>query len=243
MSQALEWTEEEWLDPPSIFRGAPFWSWNSRLDPQRLCRQIEHMHAAGMGGFFMHSRYGLKTPYLSEEWFACVSACIEKARALGMKAYLYDEDRWPSGAAGGLVTRDHPEFAAQLLAVLHAGPPPTGLERLGSFAVRLDEAGRLTQYRPLEDTAACGEGETLVSFAAGPAEPDAWFNEAGYLDTLNAEAVAEFLRVTHQAYADRYGEDFGGVVPAIFTDEPNYRPRAAAGGAVASLPWTGQLPL
>lgn len=23
-----------------------------------------------------------------------------------MKAWIYDEDRWPSGAAGGLVTRD-----------------------------------------------------------------------------------------------------------------------------------------
>ncbi|HHH76715.1 MAG TPA: hypothetical protein ENL03_06800, partial [Phycisphaerae bacterium] len=103
------WTDQ-WLSPSSEFRSAPFWSWNAELDPDRLCRQIESMHTAGMGGFFMHPRYGLKTPYLGEKFFECVSACIEKARELDMKAYLYDEDRWPSGAAGGLVTRDHPEF-------------------------------------------------------------------------------------------------------------------------------------
>ncbi|OPX22455.1 MAG: hypothetical protein B1H04_04990, partial [Planctomycetales bacterium 4484_123] len=75
MSQQSEWDPRDWQDPPSIYRGAPFWSWNSHLDADRLCRQIEQMHAAGMGGFFMHSRYGLKTPYLSQEWFRCVSAC------------------------------------------------------------------------------------------------------------------------------------------------------------------------
>lgn len=67
-------------------------------------RAIESMHAAGMGGGFMHSRNGLKTAYLSDEWFQCVSACIENARELGMKAYLYDEDRWPSGTVGGVGT-------------------------------------------------------------------------------------------------------------------------------------------
>ena len=77
-----------WADPPAEYRSAPFWSWNSRLDPDRLCRAIESMHAAGMGGFFMHSRYGLKTPYLSDEWFECVSACVEKARVVvrGLRA-------------------------------------------------------------------------------------------------------------------------------------------------------------
>jgi len=31
---------------------------------------------------------------------AAVRRCVEKARTEGMLAWLYDEDRWPSGAAG-----------------------------------------------------------------------------------------------------------------------------------------------
>ncbi len=175
MSTNAEWTEQAWLDPPSIYRSAPFWSWNDRLVPERLCRQIQAMHAAGMGGFFMHSRYGLKTPYLSAEWFECVGACVEQARKLHMKAYLYDEDRWPSGAAGGLVTRENPAFGRHALVALAHEDVPAGLERLGSFAARLDQAGRVQSYRPLEEGQQPGEGETLVCFAAGVSQASAWF--------------------------------------------------------------------
>ena len=45
----------------------------------------------------MHARVGLNTPYLSEEWFKLVAACADEAKKQGMKAWLYDEDRWPSG--------------------------------------------------------------------------------------------------------------------------------------------------
>ena len=64
MSTNPQWTDQQWSDPPSIYRSAPFWAWNARMKPERLCREIEQMHRAGMGGFFMHSSYGLKTPYL-----------------------------------------------------------------------------------------------------------------------------------------------------------------------------------
>ena len=43
-----------------------------------------------------------------------VKACVDKAGALQMKACLYDEDRWPSGACGGAVTKD-PEFRSRYL--------------------------------------------------------------------------------------------------------------------------------
>jgi hypothetical protein len=130
-----------WLDPPSIYRGAPFWSWNSDLKPPRLAEAIAELQDAGMGGFFMHSRYGLKTPYLGEDWFKCVAACVEKARQLGMKAYLYDEDRWPSGTAGGLVTRTHPEFRIQYLIAGDPAVAPAGAVRVGLFAVETDQSG------------------------------------------------------------------------------------------------------
>ena len=33
----------------------PFWSWNDRLEPKELVRQIHNMHELGMNGFF-HAR-------------------------------------------------------------------------------------------------------------------------------------------------------------------------------------------
>ncbi|HUT60473.1 MAG TPA: glycosyl hydrolase [Phycisphaerae bacterium] len=239
---------ETWRNPPAIYRGAPFWSWNSHLDPQRLCRAIESMHRAGMGGFFMHSRYGLKTPYLSEKWFECVSACVAKARELNMKAYLYDEDRWPSGTAGGAVTRENPAFGAHAMVLRSPGEPTDGAERVALFAVRLDGEGRLLSYEAVEQESAA-EGGQVLAFDVVAHRPRAWHNDASYVDALNADAVAEFIRLTHRAYADRYSKDFGGVIPAIFTDEPYHggitftaTSNVLVRIAWPYLPWTAELP-
>ena len=53
--------------PGAEYRGMPFWSWNGRLEPEKLRRQIREFKAMGLGGFFMHSRVGLATPYLGRE--------------------------------------------------------------------------------------------------------------------------------------------------------------------------------
>ena len=83
------------------YKPIPFWSWNDELDEEGLCQRIEWMNENGVGGFFMHARGGLKTEYLGEKWFECIKACSEKAEELGMEAYAYDENGWPSGFVGG----------------------------------------------------------------------------------------------------------------------------------------------
>ena len=84
----------------------PFWSWNDRLEPERLRKQIRRMKEIGMGGFFMHARFGLETEYLSDEWFDAILACIDEAEKLDMEAWSYDENGWPSGFAGMKLLED-----------------------------------------------------------------------------------------------------------------------------------------
>ena len=105
-SREAKLTDELFANPGYEYRGAPFWAWNCKLDAEEIDRQVDVFDEMGLGGFHMHVRTGLDTPYLSEEYMARIRQCVDKARAKGMKAYLYDEDRWPSGAAGGLVTKD-----------------------------------------------------------------------------------------------------------------------------------------
>ena len=92
---------EQFAAPGTEYRGIPFWSWNGKLEPEKLRRQIRSFRELGFGGFFMHSRVGLKTPYLGKEWFDCIRASIDEAKKQSLTPYLYDEDRWASGAAGG----------------------------------------------------------------------------------------------------------------------------------------------
>ena len=96
---------------PAKLRPMPFWAWNGTLAADEIRSQIRDMKRMGFGGFFIHSRYGLETAYLGEKWFDCVRAAIDEAQKQGILPWLYDEDRWPSGSAGGEVTRSHPEYA------------------------------------------------------------------------------------------------------------------------------------
>lgn len=109
------WRQDHFVDPPSEYRGAPLWCWNNKLKREQLLRQVDHLADMGMGGFHIHSRVGLDTPYLGEEFMDHVKACMLAAKSKGLLTCLYDEDRWPSGAAGGQVVVDNPDFKAQHL--------------------------------------------------------------------------------------------------------------------------------
>lgn len=85
------------------YRPVPFWSWNEKLNIEETRTQVTLMDEAGLGGFFMHARGGLSTPYLGEEWFANVEAAVDEAHQRGLHAWAYDENGWPSGFGGGKV--------------------------------------------------------------------------------------------------------------------------------------------
>ena len=98
--------DKEFKNPGVEHRAKPFWSWNGELTTEELMRQIDVMEDMGFGGFFMHSRTGLQTEYLGEDWFRLTNECADEAKKRGLEAWLYDEDRWPSGIAGGRVTQN-----------------------------------------------------------------------------------------------------------------------------------------
>ncbi|MGA2973874.1 MAG: glycosyl hydrolase [Spirochaetia bacterium] len=241
--------EREFKNPGCWYRGQPFWAWNGALDPEELRRQIRLMKRMGLGGFFMHSRVGLATPYLKEEWFRCTEACIDEARKQGMLAWLYDEDRWPSGAAGGLVTKDESWRRRSLCASVYATPAELKwtADTVAAFVARVKgaAAARVRQIPRGKKPPALGPAEKIVAFRVALERPSSWYNDAAYLDTLNPAAVKKFIAVTHESYRARVGRHFGATVPGIFSDEPNHGRKLAANntsGSPLDLPWTAGLP-
>jgi len=240
----------EFLMPPAVYRGAPFWSWNDQLDSEELARQVRDMQAHGMGGFFMHSREGLETAYMGPEWLECIRETVKVAKAEGMGAWLYDEDRWPSGAAGGLVpARGGDAFRAKVVTLEeYAGPTQDTTDALAIFAATL-QAGRIVSLRRISNQPAEGlanhqtlsSGETWLVLRREISGASEWFNDDAYADNLNPDAVAAFIDITYEAYRRQVGQEFGGTVPGIFTDEPNAFAVKVRSGRRA-LPWTDGLP-
>ena len=205
---------EQFAAPGTEYRGIPFWSWNGKLEPEKLRRQIRSFRELGFGGFFMHSRVGLKTPYLGKEWFDCIRASIDEAKKQSLTPYLYDEDRWASGAAGGFVTRD-PRYRAWILYLrIHSGTAHPN--SFGFWSARLNGSAAYGLHR-----GAPAPGETGFELFAEEEPCSDWFNGFTYLDMLNPEAVKRFIEITYERYYRELGADFGSTVPAVFTDEPH----------------------
>lgn len=248
---------ELFRNPTSEFRGTPFWAWNAMLTKEELERQIDIFKEMGLGGFHMHVRTGLKNQYLSDEYMQLVRDCIEKAKSEKMLAWLYDEDRWPSGAAGGFVTKDEKYRARNLLftpfryAEAHSNEDASSVGGrtdkgilIACYDVVLDSEGYLSKYRKIgeNDEAEGKKWFALLEIHA----PSHWYNDQTYADTLNSEAIDKFIEVTHERYSEKAGDEFDKTVPAIFTDEPQFTRKEVLNNSFdemdISMPWTDKVP-
>jgi hypothetical protein len=143
----------------SDYAPAPFWFLNHKLEKDELKRQIKLMKDAGVGGFFMHPRAGLETPYGSDEWFDLTEFIAGEAEKLGLRAWLYDEDPFPSGAAGGRIFCENPEFAARQIVIREISPDADGSvsadigngKALEAAALREDADGNILETRDISD--------------------------------------------------------------------------------------------
>lgn len=252
----MEWAAQ-FENPGAEKRSLPFWAWNGRLDKEELVQQVRQMKQAGVGGFFIHSRDGLETEYLGAKWLECVKAVVEEAKRLGMYAWLYDEDRWPSGTAGGRVTscgdafrckgltlevlkkEDYPKlYKEEIERQLEFTDTKSGL--LAGYAAII-EGDKIQAYRrlSLKKLEEFQEGESLLAVRLQVSAPSEWFNHEAPPDNLNLDCVRLFIKETHERYKEVVGEEFGKTIPGIFTDEPSLNDNHAYFGEHRSwVPWT-----
>ena len=239
-------------NPTSEYRGTPFWAWNCELDKEDLLWQIEQLKEMGFGGFHMHSRDGMATNYLSDDFFDLIKACVDKAEKEDMLAYLYDEDRWPSGAAGGIVTKNK-KYAQRNIRISITKPKDVvSFEEaveggktyfICACDVSLNEKGELLEYDVIYDVDAKEKNGSVRWYVTSfVTPPEGWFNNESYIDTLSKEAIDKFIETTHEAYKKEVGEKFGESVPSIFTDEPQFTRKGTLAFAESKddiiLPWT-----
>ncbi len=240
-SQENKLDDELFQNPGKEYRGAPFWAWNTKVTKTHIENTLSELKEMGMGGAHIHSRTGLNVPYLSKDFMELIRYSHEYAKDKDMLTWLYDEDRWPSGAAGGLVTRDK-EYRSRFLVFSSEELSEDGdgvgnslassakavrsnnRSFLAKYEILLKD-GFLADYRRIENHQACREGYDAWYAYLEISGNSAWFNNEAYLNTLDSSAVKRFVEVTHDAYYHELGNSFGSTVPAIFTDEPQFSPK------------------
>ena len=249
---------QQFFDPSADRRPLSFWSLNDRLTEEELLAQIESMKAAGWGGFFLHARGGLLTPYMGEEWMRLCRACIDKAKEEGMYAWLYDENGWPSGTASHTVPAMDPAYRETHLFCTFDAPAhhEEDIEELYSYVATTAPHGPARGYRRLDlrggvlkiepnpdknDKTPLSEGQRRVYIYVWRAPAcNPRFGGVSYVDLMNPDATDAFIRSVHQPYKELAGEEFGKTVPGIFTDDITIK-WDLYGCKTDALPWTGRL--
>ncbi|MGC8570782.1 MAG: glycosyl hydrolase [Caldivirga sp.] len=228
-------SESDFKNPPTWFRGVPFWSINDKLNSDELVRQLRLLINGGFGGGFFHAREGLLTPFLSDEWFKALKATVEAASREGGFIWLYDEDRWPSGFAGGHVPALGPEHRARSIVMVINATPFKGSDVMVVFKCAPGD-GLIPRECWRINEGKAEDGYLYLSFirhVASPGEP--WYGGFSYVDLLNSSTVDKFIEIAYKPHVEALKEYVGKVVPGIFTDEPNL--------TSSRPPWRGRLTL
>ncbi len=95
--------------PPRQYATAPLWVWNDMLTEEQIRGTMRDLAGQKVMQVFVHPRPGLMTPYLSDEWFRLWNIALDEAEKLDMNVWIYDENSYPSGFAGGHVPELMPE--------------------------------------------------------------------------------------------------------------------------------------
>lgn len=182
----------------------PFWFWNGEQAEGEVARQLQLMQDAGCKGAVIHSRTGNKIPYLSERWLDLVRAACSEAKRLGLRIWLYDEDGYPSGNAGGMVQKTRPDLRQHYLAFDYSATDP---DHPAHAAFDTERFVQLDERRVPPGTPALRFHLRFVD---------------RHIDTFNPEASQRFVQLTHEKYGDALAEYEGETVQAVYTDDESF---------------------
>ncbi|NQD69667.1 hypothetical protein HP439_02885 [Sphingobacterium shayense] len=225
LSRAQENSPDDFLaivkkfeNPDKEFRSAPLWVWNTRVDKQSIKFELLELKEKGFGGVFVHPRPGLITPYLSEEWFELYKYTVQQGKSIGLDVWIYDENSYPSGFAGGHVPAEMPSSynQGQMLHMEVSDVFPA-TDSAVFVVVQKDNEGKFTQVK----SSSQHSDSSFYIFRKQNYEQTPWYGGYSYVDLLAKGVTEKFIEVTMRGYEKHLGDELGSTIPGIFTDEPN----------------------
>ena len=195
-------------NPPSDYRPAPLWDWNDKISEDGIDFHMKKFKEGGLGGVFIHPRPGLLTEYISEDWHHLFDYTVRKGKELGMKVWIYDENSYPSGFAGGHVPAQMPE------SYIHG----TGLkyehqEIFQPDTVKYEAILAMVNNKFVDITSSkksyIGKKGIFYLFQKTYGKKSYWYGNFPYVDLLQKGVTQKFLEITMKGYEKYDKDEFG----------------------------------
>ena len=215
-----------------------------------LRAEIAAIHAAGIRAVCLESRP--HPDFYGPRWWHDVDLLMEEARQRGMRVWLLDDDKFPTGHANGqligapaalrrLFIQEHhvdafgPQPGARLTldpwTIAWPDPHPTPDAHLvAAVAARRDPTSdRLTGE--LVDLTDAAQGDAVYwdvpegcwrLFAIWASPDGGMEHEKDYLNPLVPESVRVLIDAIYEPFYARYAADFGRTFAGFFSDEPGF---------------------
>jgi len=234
----FKFLQSKFLSPGKAYGSAPLWVWHTKVTRTIIDSMMQEFKDNAFGGVMVHPRPGLITEYLSPDWFDLYQYTIQKGKALGLNVWIYDENSYPSGFAGGYVPDQMPESYNQGQ-MLHLTQTTTLPEQSGNIFIALKEVNG--NYIDISNTLNAEKGnpgkyylftKEYYKKQEGTVGPP----EFPYVDLMVKGVTEKFLEVTMKGYERIAGNEFGKTVPGLFSDEPSIPTRGAG-----NVRWTPDL--
>ena len=218
----------EFADPPLRWQSRPLWFWNGKLEAEKTKDMVAACKRAGYYGMGILPCKGMGLDFMSPEFLTQYKVAVDEASGLGLKMCLYDEYWFPSGSAGGLLAKQHPEALGKRLDMLATDivGPKAFTQAVPTGTLMAAVAMETTTKQRLDLTAAIKDGNLRWDVPDGSWKvmiftcvPD---GGAGLVDYLEPKAVEAFIALTYQAYHDAMPAHFGTTIDGAFYDEPAF---------------------
>ena len=232
---SFETLRSQFNSPGAHYGSAPLWVWNTKVSRTDIDSMLAAFKKNSFGGVFVHPRPGLITEYLSEEWLDDYAYTVKKGKELGLDVWIYDENSYPSGFAGGHVPDEMPSSydQGQMLHLTKTTLLPDTADRL--FLCVVEDQGI---FKDITGDLAGHRGRTgnyyLFSKAYYGRSP--WYGGFSYVDLMVKGVTEKFIDVTMKGYERRFGAEFGKTVRGIFSDEANIETQGSG-----NIRWTPDL--
>lgn len=217
----------------------PFF-WQHGETHEELREEIEAIQNCGINEFCVESR--THEQFGEEKWWEDLRFILEEAKRRGMRVWLLDDKRFPTGYANNYI-EGHPELRITSLRVDYydyAGPQ----DDAALFPAPLDEGESyvsvVAYQRKEKGNLLCGEGVELLSHIENGL---LWWNipegiwrvyyvirtkrvcspdKVNYIDMLSLESCKAMLRAVYEPHYEHFSEYFGNTFAGFFSDEPSF---------------------
>lgn len=210
--------------PGKDFGTVPFWVWNAKVTKPVIDSMLNDYRKNDFGGIIIHPRPGLITEYLSNEWFDLFKYAMEQGKKLGLDIWIYDENSYPTGFAGGLLGDQMPEAynQGQMLYMEEASRLPADVspyflvlksvngqyaDITANLAAEKDKEGVYRLFRKVNYQ------RSNRGSVAGPIG-------VSYVDLMAKGVTEKFIDITYRGYEKVVGKEFGKTIKGVFSDEP-----------------------